>query len=72
MTMTYYVALPFVQSETGITPGQAQECPNEANGNPTRRSAVPERAKRGSARVQAQRRSEYRQLWRRNDLEDVR
>ena len=29
MTMTYYVALPFMQSETGITPGQPQECPNE-------------------------------------------
>jgi hypothetical protein len=29
MSLTYYVALPFVQHETGIVPGQAQECPNE-------------------------------------------
>ena len=29
MALTYYVALPFVQSETGIAPGQPQECPNE-------------------------------------------
>ncbi len=31
MSLTYYVALPFVQHETGITPGPAQECPNEAS-----------------------------------------
>jgi hypothetical protein len=29
MSLTYYVALPFVQHEAGIAPGQAQECPNE-------------------------------------------
>lgn len=29
MTMTYYVALSFVRSETGIIPGHPQECPNE-------------------------------------------
>ena len=29
MSVTYYVALPFVQSEEGIAPGQAQEMPNE-------------------------------------------
>ena len=31
MSLTYYVALPFVQHETGIAPGPAQECPNEAS-----------------------------------------
>jgi hypothetical protein len=31
MSVTYYVALPFVQHETGIAPGQALECPNEAS-----------------------------------------
>jgi len=30
MSLTYYVALPFVQHETGLAPGQAQKCPNEA------------------------------------------
>ena len=29
MSVTYFVALPFVQSEEGIAPGQAQEVPNE-------------------------------------------
>ena len=31
MSLTYYVALPFVAHETGIAPGRAQECPNEAS-----------------------------------------
>jgi hypothetical protein len=30
MTVTYYVALPFVRTEDGVAPGQAQELPNEA------------------------------------------
>jgi hypothetical protein len=29
MSLTYYVALPFVQTEGGIAAGQAMECPNE-------------------------------------------
>ncbi|AMN43193.1 hypothetical protein [Rhodoplanes sp. Z2-YC6860] len=29
MSVTYYVALPFGRSEDGISPGQAQELPNE-------------------------------------------
>jgi hypothetical protein len=29
MSVTYYVALPFGRSEDGISPGQAQEMPNE-------------------------------------------
>jgi hypothetical protein len=29
MSVTYYVALPFIQTEEGIAPGQAQEMPNE-------------------------------------------
>jgi hypothetical protein len=31
MSLTYYVALPFVAHETGIVPGQPQECSNEAS-----------------------------------------
>ncbi len=30
MAVTYYVALPFVRTEEGVAPGQAQEMPNEA------------------------------------------
>jgi len=29
MPVTYYVALPFVRTEEGVAPGQAQEMPNE-------------------------------------------
>jgi hypothetical protein len=29
MTVTYYVALPFVRTEEGVAAGQAQEMPNE-------------------------------------------
>ena len=29
MSVTYYVALPFVRTEDGVAPGQAQEMPNE-------------------------------------------
>ena len=29
MSVTYYVALPFVRTEDGVAPGQAQELPNE-------------------------------------------
>jgi hypothetical protein len=29
MSVTYYVALPFVRTEEGVAPGEAQEMPNE-------------------------------------------
>jgi len=29
MSVTYYVALPFVRTEEGVAQGQAQEMPNE-------------------------------------------
>ncbi len=29
MSVTYYVALPFVRTEEGVAPGQAQEMPKE-------------------------------------------
>jgi hypothetical protein len=29
MSVTYYVAVPFVPTEDGLAAGQAQECPNE-------------------------------------------
>lgn len=29
MSLTYYVAMPFVQSDGGPAPGQAQECQSE-------------------------------------------
>jgi hypothetical protein len=30
MAVTYYVGLPFVRTEEGVAPGQAQEMPNES------------------------------------------
>jgi hypothetical protein len=36
MSVTYYVALPFVKTEDGVAPGHAQEMPNE--GAATRRA----------------------------------
>ena len=29
MSVTYYVALPFVRTEEGVAPGEAQEMPNQ-------------------------------------------
>ncbi len=31
MSVTYYVALPFIRTEEGVAPGQAQEMPNEGS-----------------------------------------
>ena len=30
MAVTYYVALPFIRTEDGTAPGEAQECQSEA------------------------------------------
>ena len=30
MAVTYYVALPFIRTDDGTAPGEAQECPSEA------------------------------------------
>ena len=30
MALTYYVALPFIRTEDGAAPGEAQECQSEA------------------------------------------
>ena len=30
MAVTYYVALPFIRTEDGVAPGEAQEMPNES------------------------------------------
>jgi hypothetical protein len=29
MSVTYFVAMPFIRTEEGSAPGQAQECPGE-------------------------------------------
>ena len=49
MSLTYYVALPFVRSDYGVAPGQAMECQSEAQAlvraggmsrNPTNAGAI--------------------------------
>ena len=72
MSLTYYVALPFVEHETGIAPGQAQECSNEASAMRRAEAIVAPAAKRWSARLQENRRPEYGQLWRCHDFKDLR
>jgi hypothetical protein len=39
MSLTYYVALPFVKSDDGTVPGQAMECQSESQAL-TRASAM--------------------------------
>ena len=34
MAVTYYVALPFIRTEDGAAPGEAQECQSEAAAGP--------------------------------------
>jgi hypothetical protein len=72
MSVTYYVALPFVQTEGGIAAGQAVECPNEPVA--LRRAEIMARspAKVGAPGVQAHGRSEHWQLWRCHGAADVR
>src|SRR5690242_20352352 len=57
MSVTYYVALPFVATPDGCAPGQAQECPNEPSA--VRRAEAMSRnpRERRRAGVQAHRRS---------------
>jgi hypothetical protein len=46
MAITYYVALPFVRTDDGTAPGEAQECQSEA-------AAIPPMWGRSHSSVQA-------------------
>ena len=72
MSITYYVALPFVRTEEGAAPGEAQEMPNE--GAAIRRAETMSRdpRQRRCTRVQAERRPKYGNFWRRHRFENVR
>ena len=72
MAVTYYVALPFVRTEEGVAPGQAQEMPNEAAAIRRAESMYAGSGQFRRARVQAERRSEYGKFYRGYDLEIVR
>jgi hypothetical protein len=70
MSVTYYVALPFVKTEDGVAPDATQEMPNEG-GDTTGRVDVAGSCQRLRACVQAQRRSEHRQFRRRHNSQSV-
>jgi hypothetical protein len=71
MSVTYYVALPFVRTEDGVAPGEAQEMPNE--GAAIRRAESMSRdCECRRARIQTKRRSEHGKFQRRYNFEIVR
>jgi hypothetical protein len=55
MSVTYYVALPFVQTEDGVAAGQAQECPNETSAIRRAEGNVAAARERRGARIKTQR-----------------
>ena len=71
MSVTYYVALPFVRAEDGCAAGQALECQSapEANRKAEMMSRVRQRRR---AVVHALGRSKLGEFRRRDDLEEVR
>ena len=68
MCVTYYVALPFVRTEGGVAPGQAQEMLNEFSGDPARGSDGAGLFQCRRARIQALGRSGNGQFQRRSRL----
>ena len=72
MSVTYYVALPFLRTEDGVAPGEAQEMPNEFGGDPARGSDGAGRLQCWRARIQAFGRSGNGQFQRRYHFENVR
>jgi hypothetical protein len=70
MTVTYYVALPFVRTEEGVAPGQAQEMSNEPAA--IRRVDVAGSCQCRRTRLQAKRRPEHGKFRGRYNFENVR
>ena len=67
LSVTYYVALPFVRAEDGCAAGQALECQSAPEANNVARSR-----QRRRAVVHALGRSKLGEFRRRDDLEEVR
>ena len=72
MSVTYYVALPFIRTEDGVAPGEAQEMPNESSGDPARGSDGAGLSQCRCACVQTLGRSGNGQFQRRRRFENVR
>ena len=59
MSVTNYVALPFIPTEEVVAPGQAQECPNERAALRPAEAMSRKPPNAVEARVQADRRREH-------------
>jgi hypothetical protein len=71
MSVTYFVALPFINSEEGPLPGEAMECPNEGTAL-LRAEAMSRKEGNVGALVQANRRPEPGKFWRGDSAQNVR
>ena len=71
MAVTYYVALPFIRTEDGAAPGEAQECQSEAAAI-RRTEGMSRDPAYGGDRIQACRRSERWRVFGRGCTEEVR
>ena len=72
MAVTYYVALPFVPTEVGVAPGQAQEMPNETAAIRRAESMSRDPSQCRRAGVQAERRPEHGKFRRSHNSKNVR
>ena len=71
MAVTYYVALPFIRTEDGTAPGEAQECQSESAAI-RRAEGMSRDAACGCRGIQACRRSERWRVFGRGGIEEVR
>ena len=71
MAVTYYVALPFIRTEDGTAPGEAQECKSEAAATGGGRRNVTRSCQCGGGRIQACGRSERWRVFGRGCTEEV-
>jgi hypothetical protein len=71
MSVTYYVALPFVRTEDGVAPGEAQEMPNESAAIRRAEAMARDSSNARCACVQTLGRSGNGKFWRCHRFEDV-
>jgi hypothetical protein len=72
MAVTYYVALPFMRTDDGTAPGEAQECQSEGSAIRWGRRNVTGSCQGRGGRIQACRRSERCLIFGRGRIEKVR
>ena len=72
MAVTYYVALPFIRTEDGTAPGEAQECQSESAAIRRAEGMSRDPANAGGRRIQACRRSKRWRVFGRGRSKEVR